>query len=406
MRLATVLLLLFLSACDTVDTDAPRDLRPLTATEERLVAADNTFGLNLFRQTAATDPDANVFISPLSVSMALGMTLNGAEGETRQEMEATLELAGLDRDAINASYATLMDLLHGLDRSVTFDIANSVWYREGFDVLPSFIEANRTAFDAEVSGLDFSSVEAPNIINGWVKDKTNQKIDKIIDGGIDPLTVLFLINAIHFKGDWTYTFDPDNTLDAPFRLRDGGKATVPMMVSDEMPVLSYWSDDLQAVELSYGDSLYAMTLLMPHDADAFDRFVQTLDADRWNDIAEGLSGDQLVVGLPRFKQSYEVNLNDALKAMGMPSAFNGSAADFSSIHPNAQAMGMHISQVRHKTFVEINEEGTEAAAVTSVLIETTSLPRAIWFDRPFVYVIRERHTGSVLFIGQMQDPAA
>ncbi|MEM1096675.1 MAG: serpin family protein [Bacteroidota bacterium] len=406
MRIATVFLLLTLTACDAVDTDAPRDLRPLTPTEQRVVEADNTFGLNLFRQTAAAEPSANVFISPLNVSMALGMTLNGAESETRQEMEATLELAGIDRDAINASYATLMDLLQGLDRGVTFGIANSVWYREGFDVLPSFIETNREAFDAEVRALDFGSAAAPATINGWVQDKTNDTIDKIIDGPIDPMTVLFLINAIHFKGDWTYTFDRANTLDAPFRLRDGRETSVPMMVSDEMPVLSYWSDDLQAVELSYGDSLYAMTLLMPHDAEAFGDVVQTLDTDRWGAITEGLTPRQMIVGLPRFKQSYEVDLNDALKAMGMPSAFNSSTADFSSIHPDAQAMGMHISKVKHKTFVDVNEEGTEAAAVTSVEIRIESAPLALWFDRPFVYVIRERHTGSVLFIGQMHDPTA
>ncbi|GAB5519626.1 MAG: serpin family protein [Rhodothermales bacterium] len=407
MRFVVVLCLFTLGACDAVDTETPRaDLRSLSSTEQRIVEADNTFGFNLFRQTVAAEPEANVFISPLSVSMALGMTLNGAEGETREEMEATLELVGLDREAINASYASLIELLQGLDPSVAFSIANSVWYREGFEVLPAFTETNRAAFDAEVRGLDFGSAQAPAIINDWVKDQTNQKIEKIIEGGIHPLTVLFLINAIHFKGDWTYTFDTANTLEAPFRLRDGRESTVDMMVSEEMPVLSYWDENLQAVELSYGDSLYAMTLVMPHDADAFDTFVQELDADHWNTISAGLTEAELTVGLPRFKQSYEVDLNDALKALGMPQAFDPAAANFSSIHPDAQALGMHISKVKHKTFVEVNEEGTEATAVTSVEIRLESAPIALWFDRPFVYVIRERHTGSVLFVGQMQNPAA
>ena len=409
--LILILIGLALAGCTGVvtpdDDEEPRPRPVVTVTEEEqhLVEADNAFGLKLFHELSRAEPDANLFISPLSVSMALGMTLNGAAGDTRTDMEATLELAGLSMDDINASYRTLIDLFTTLDERVVFEIANSIWYRDSFAVEQSFLDLNTTYFDAEVSPLDFNRADAPDVINAWVDENTHGKIKKIVEGGIDPQTIMFLINAIYFKGDWTYRFDEDLTQDDAFTRTDGTTTPVRMMTMEDATFRYAHQPDFQAIDLPYGDSLFSMTIFLPREGLPLDAFVADLDRAAWNEHIDRLTPATVdVLQMPTFTLEYEVSLKEALSALGMEGAFDPARADFSGINP--QQRDLHISEVKHKTFVEVNEEGTEAAAVTSVVIDVTSVgePTVMRIDRPFVFAIREHATGSILFIGQITDP--
>lgn len=384
----------------------PRPVVTVTAEQQHLVEADNAFGVKLFHELSRAAPDANLFISPLSVSMALGMTLNGAGGDTRAAMETTLELAGLSMDEVNASYRTLIDLFTTLDEHVVFDIANAIWHRDAFAVEQTFLDLNTAYFDASVQALDFDSAEAPNVINAWVEEKTRGKIQQIIDGGIDPLTMMYLVNAIYFNGDWTYPFDEDLTRDDTFTRDDGATTPVRMMTMPDAVFRYTDQPDFQAVDLPYGDSLFSMTILLPHDGLPLGDFVAGLDAATWNAWTALLAPAELdLLQMPAFALEYDVSLKQALSALGMDVAFDPGRADFSGINP---ARGdLHISEVKHKTFIEVDEEGTEAAAVTSVVVGITSIgatPITMRIDRPFVFAIREHATGAILFIGQVTAP--
>ncbi len=380
----------------------PRDL---SRAEQSLIAADNAFGLRLFREVVEQDGGGNVFISPLSVAMALGMTYNGAAGATRDSMQAALALEGLSLVEVNESYRDLIDLLVGLDPSVEFLLANSIWLREGFPAEASFLETNREYFDAQVAALDFDAPSAVPTINGWVSDQTNGRIDTIVEPPIDASTVMFLINAIYFNGSWTARFDPDLTRDGTFRLAAGGEKRVRMMShSEPIELRQYGDGQLQAIDLTYGGKAYSMTILLPRQASGTMDLVASLDADRWEAIVSGLGGSEAMVVMPKFRLEYELELQDALTALGMGVAFDPNRADFSNIF--AGPPNLFISRVKHKTFVDVNEEGTEAAAVTGVEVGVTSAPSTIVIDRPFVFAIREKFSGTILFIGLVMDPSS
>jgi len=403
VALALLLMALLSAGCSltSVENDATLDPIPraLSEHEQSVVQADNQFGLTLFRSISADAPDANTFISPLSVSMALGMTLNGAKGETRAAMEETLALSGLSQDAINTAYRDLIALLEELDPKVTLALANSIWYRDDFSVDPAFIETNQDAFDATVRALHFGRPDALGTINGWVKDNTRGKIEKILDR-ISSDEVMFLINALYFNGTWTYAFDEAQTEEAPFTQHDGTPTPVPMMhQTTDLPYVE--TETLQAVDLPYGDSLYSMTVLLPKPGHDVDDVVADLDATQWADWTDRLAPRPIALRLPRFTLEYEKTLNEVLASLGMGIAFDCGQADFAGINPKG---GLCISRVKHKTFVEVNEEGTEAAAVTSVGIETTSVgggATPVHVNRPFALAIRERHSGTILFIGKV-----
>ncbi len=392
-----------LAQCDGDPTGPPGDIsglpRDLTGAEQDLIAADNTFGLKLFREIhGQEEPGTNLFVSPLSVAMALAMTYNGADGATQQAMQETLELQGLTIDEVSQSYRGLIDLLDGLDPSVAFALANSIWPREGFTVEPDFIAVNQEYYDAEVTVLDFSDPNAAPTINNWVYDKTNGKIESIVPNPIPGNVVMYLLNAIYFKGDWTLQFDPELTADGPFILADGTETQVPMMAyPDVIEVGYYWDGELQAVDLPYGGKAYSMTIVLPAGDGEIDALVDSLDAARWAAIISGLTVREIDVRIPKFQLEYEIRLNDVLGALGMGIAF-GPGADFSKIAP-----GIWIGEVKHKSFVDVNEEGTEAAAVTSVAM-IDSAPPSFWVNRPFVFAIRERFSGTILFMGLVMEP--
>ena len=409
---ALLLLALFAGGCTLVEPDEAdvrpsEPPRPLTSVERQASEADNRFGFKLFRALSEAERDTNLFISPLSVSMALGMTMNGASGETLAAMQGTLERAGLSEEEINASYQSLTELLTNLDPKVTIQIANSIWIREGFAVEPPFVDASETYFDAAVREMDFNSPATVQAINGWVDEQTRGKIDKIIET-IDPDVVMFLINAIYFKGTWTYEFDEAETRDEPFTQHDGTDVQVPMM-RQKADLPYFETEAFQAVDLPYGDSLFSMTVLLPREGHDVDDLAAEIDAERWNEWMGRFRTMGVDLRLPRFKLEYEKELNDVLKALGMEAAFDPDQANFSRINDpkrSGRLDSLYIKFVKHKAFVEVNEEGTEAAAVTVVAIAIecagcggSAVP--VYVDRPFVFALRERHSGAVLFIGKV-----
>jgi serine protease inhibitor len=380
-------------------------MRELTESEIKSIQAGNSFGIDLFREMSRQESNENLFISPLSISMALGMALNGARGETYDEMRHVLKQSGLKLDEINEAYQGLMSLFPHLDRTVTLDIANSAWYRRGFQIESDYLERLKKYFEAEIEGLDFSGPEAVKIINNWVSQKTKNKIDKIIDV-IDPLTMLYLINAVYFKGTWTAEFDPKETQGDHFTTHNGYRMPVKMM-QQENDFRYFYNDRFQAVDLPYGDGLFSMTILLPHEGIPVDELANDLTEAKWNEWMDSFPDEKkgIKLLLPRFTLEYRAGLVDVLYSLGMKKAFNPFEADFSGI--SSQYDDLHISDVIHKTYLKINEEGTEAAAVTAVVIGITSAEPGIpvvRVDRPFILAIREHHSGSILFIGKVHEP--
>ncbi len=393
-------------ACTPTEPEGPPPLlselpRPLSAPELRIVDGANAFAFDLLREATRSLPsDSNAFLSPLSASMALGMTLNGANGQTWDDMRAALRLSDLSEAEINAGYRDLIGLLRGLDSRTEMRIANSMWARLDLPLEPAFTEAGRSYFDADVSTLDFASPDAVPTINAWVRDRTNGRISKLLDD-IAPDEVLFLINAIYFKGKWRSAFDRGDTQSEPFHGADGRDRTA-FLMHQENPLPFCLTDDLQAVDLPYGNGAFAMTVLLPTAGRTATGILSGLDAVRWRSITECFSEAEVTLTLPRFRLDYGRRLNEDLRALGMGIAFDGSQADLYRI-ADVRPDRLYITRVDQKTFVEVNEEGTEAAAATSVGVGTTSAPQVFTMrvDRPFVFAIRERLSGTVLFLGVM-----
>jgi serine protease inhibitor len=374
--------------------------RTLSASEEAAIASSNRFAFDLFKSINTRFVDTNVFISPLSASFALGMTMNGAAGETFEGMRTALRIEETDLSSINAAYRDLITLLLELDSSVEMRIGNAIWYRQGFAFHQAFFDTVSHYFNARVAGLDFGSPAAVDRINAWVDTATAGKIPKVIES-ISRDLVMLLMNAIYFKGNWRLQFDPAQTQDAPFALEGGGTFQSRMMHLKDQVALSSVGG-AQAVDLPYGRAAFTMTAILPPEGTDVDAFITALDQAKWNAIIDGLHHARADVYLPKFQMKWEDKLNADLIGMGMERAFCEGCADFTRMSPAGN--DLFISFVQQNTFVNVNEEGTEAAAVTTVGVEVTSAPPAIRFDRPFVFVIRERLSGTILFMGKVAVP--
>jgi serine protease inhibitor len=392
-------------------TQLPRDL---SSVEAQVIDGSNAFAFDLLREVRAANPDsANTFLSPLSASMALGMAATGAGGDTWTQMRDALGFAGLDETAINEAYRDLAALLLDLDPAVEFGLGNAAWVDE-VTLLPDYVDRLETYFGAEVGELDFDDPGAADVMNAWVDDVTNGRISKLLDQA-DPDAVLYLINAIYFKADWVSRFDEDRTRDATFSLADGGTATVDMMEGElGYRTLNAGRPDLvQAVELPYGGDAFAAVAVLPPAGQSMAEFLAALDQDTWDgwvatfeEAAEREDRDEkgLLVRLPPFELEWGGTLNEPLQALGMTDAFIPYQADFGRITDTRD--DLYIFEVRQKTFVKVDEKGTEAAAATSVGVGVVSVPPNITFDRPFLFAIRERLSGTILFMGVIGDPTA
>jgi serpin B len=383
----------------------PRQETPKTkqinAVDNQVVAANTKFGLKLFSEVLKQDSGKNVFVSPSSVAIALSMTYNGANGSTQEAMAKALELQGMNLQQINSGNAAIKALLENPDPKVQLTIANSLWANRNIRFNPDFLQRNREFYHAMVTNLDFTDRQAPSIINNWVSQNTRGKIDKIVNS-ISPDQALYLINAIYFKGAWQNEFDKQQTANHPFSLLSGKQKNHPMMSkSGNFKYLE--TEDLQAISLPYGkDGRISFYVFLPKPNSSLSAFNKNLNFENWEKWMNQLRSREGFIRLPRFKMDYEVTLNDALTALGMGEAFSDKA-NFSGMGTN-----LAISQVKHKTFVEVNEEGTEAAAATSVGIRVTSAPIdgpfQMIIDRPFFCAIRDNQTGTVLFMGSIVEP--
>jgi serine protease inhibitor len=398
----TIIALLFITfvSCNKDDVGEPKPLN-LPLKSQELIESDNAFGINLFRTVLANEEaEKNIMISPLSVSLALSMTYNGAEGETKLAMEQVMEMTGLSLEEINQLNKQLVDALLAHDPQVILEIANSIWYRNDFTILPDFISRNENYYNAAVRALDFSDPATIDVINDWVSEKTHEKIDKIVEQ-ITPDSFMFLINAIYFKGAWRYEFDKKATVDGPFFLNGEQSVEVPMMKM-EVDANMLQNDLFTALELPYGKGNWSMFLFVPNYDKEIKDVVESFTTQNWNVWMNGFTEMKDVsVNLPKFKFAYEISLKEALMGMGMEVAFTN-AADFSGILEGGQLL---INDVKHKTFIEVDEEGTEAAAVTSVEINLTSIGNYFSANKPFLYAIAEKSSGTILFVGRVMNPA-
>jgi len=409
MKILTALLLTFIigavGSCQKNDVQPPENkIIDLDEKSAQLIEADNEFGLEMFQKVRENSDEENIMISPLSISVALAMAYNGAEGDTKTEMEEAMKLNGLTADEINASYKMLLSALQSLDEDVVFEIANAIFYADIMEVKPGFLDVNKNVYEAKVERLDFNSPSAVETINNWVAGKTNDKITKIIEQ-LNPLDRMVLLNAIYFNGIWSNKFDEEGTHELAFHKTDGSAIEVPMM--NKLEKLEYTSNNLfKAIQMPYGNGQYNMAVFLPVNENNSQDVIDELSAANWKKwMNEFEPTDRVDITMPRFKFAFEAGLNDLLKKMGMQKAFVPEVADFSKISD----IELYISAVKHKSFIDVNETGTEAAAVTSITFTTTSIgnepPTVPFFvNKPFVFAITENDTDAILFIGEVQNP--
>lgn len=379
--------------------------RALSAGELAIVAAGNSVAPILLARVNQSRAGSNVFMSPLSLSMALGMTMNGAAGGTFDEMRTMLGYGAMSRESINQSYQALISLLRGLDPKVDVRIANSIWYSQRFApaVAPAFLGDARQYFDATTAALDFGQPSAVKSINDWVKASTKGKIPSIVDA-LAPEIVMLLVNAIYFKGDWSASFDKAKTVPAPFTT-EGGRTVSVSMMHRTGPARVGVHDGRTVVDLGYGGDAFTMSIVLPRENESVNTLVALLSPAVWTSTMAALRVGDVELSLPRFSLEWEATLNDPLKAMGMTAAFVPGGADFTRLAPT-MGRELYLSFVKQKTFVDINEAGTEAAAATAVGVGVTSVPirTVVRVDRPFVFAIRERLSGVILFMGKIVEP--
>jgi serpin B len=376
--------------------------QPAAIRTSELTEADNKFGFAVFDQITGARPRENVFISPLSIAIALQMTAHGSAGATWNAMAGTMNLSGLARNEIPAGNQQLREELVNADKNVRLDIANSLWLRQNVKLQKQFSADCDKYYSAAVTTLDFGRPDAITTINDWVAKNTNGRIKQIVSE-LKPEEILVLVNAIYFKGSWTKAFDPKLTSSREFSLTSGSAQRRMMNREDKF---RYKEDDaIQAVVLPYGDERLNMYVFLPREKDGLAKLVSALGSSP-SSLFSGFAEKKGTVVLPKFKIEFEQSLNAALKQLGMGTAFTP-AADFSKmVVPPATAA---ISDVLHKTFIEVNEEGTEAAAVTGVTMMMTAMPRpnekfSFVCDHPFLCAIRDDVTGSILFLGAIYDP--
>lgn len=397
----------FLLSCQKQSPEI-EDIPNLPEKSAQLINADNSFGFQLFSKVTSGETEGkNITISPLSVSLALSMAYNGAKNETRTEIEKVLNVSELTVEQINNAHKALVEALKSYDPSVQLEIANAIFSDKNFSVLPDFISTNQSYYDAFVQSLDFSnSIQTLKTINGWVAQKTQNKIPTIIEE-INPQMVMVLLNAIYFNGVWKNKFGEKDTHNLPFYFADGTQKDVATMKLEKL--LEYHSNDLfSAVNLPYGTGQFQMTIILPNQGKTTQNVISELNASNWNKWMKSFKTESCVVHMPRFKFSFDTKLKDILNNLGMPSAFSPQKADFTGINPD-KAKQLHIDQVLHKTYIDVNETGTEAAAVTAILLLTGAsgdpdLRKFFTVNKPFIFAISEKTTGSILFIGEIRRP--
>jgi len=410
---AALIPLILVPSCEKIGpNDQPVDPGdPVTiATEihqKEVIDSANTFAFDLFQPILAdAKGDENIMISPFSITSALSMTLNGASHETFEAMKKTLRLDGKTLEQINDTYLKLMTEMVTVDERVVFEIANSVWVEKRLSVKQKFMDDVQNWYKAEARGIDVTDPDAVDIVNGWIEEKTHDRITDMLDY-LDPDLAMLLINAVYFNGKWRYQFDKTDTKEEPFYVTPTSSKTVPMMHQEEN-LKAAKDNNLMIVDIPYGQGNYSMLIVLPDAGISASDAAEVLTSTQWNKWMSLLENNTHIVELsmPSFKYNYKRLLNEDLKGLGMGIAFSD-WADFGNISDSQ----LQISRVIHQSFIETNEEGTEAAAATIVEIRfTTAGPDpepTIWkidLDRPFLFFIHETSTGTILFMGKVGDP--
>lgn len=396
---------LLLNACTKSSPDIPPTITQinLPAHGDEIVEAENNFAAKFLNQVLHNNADnTNTFVSPLSVYLALAMVYNGADGETKDSIAKALEVEALDLNTFNETCKALIEQLPKEDNKVELNIANSIWYNQNnLQPLPPFVNTIQNNFKASIQPLVFENSSSVATINKWVNDNTHGKIKSIINS-IDPNDLMYLINAVYFKGTWQYQFNKNSTVNAPFYVRGGSTVSVPFM--NVSAPLSYYADSaFQMVELPYSTGEgFSMYVVMPFNSNNINEFAASSVISNWKMLSTNLFNREVNVSLPKWTSAYSVeDLRPVLSSMGMGIAF-GDNANLSKMYNSA----VKVTKAVHKAYINVYEEGTEAAAVTSVDVGVTSVgPVSLKIDHPFVYVIAEKQTGTILFTGVMYDPS-
>lgn len=402
---ALLVLPIMLLSCSKNDEILPSEPVPISLTTDQtaLIESGNEFAFDIFKNIISGENEGkNVMISPLSISSALSMTINGANGETREAMLEALRLKGITVDAVNKAYRDLTKALISVDKRVLISIANSVWTEDDFNVKKAFIDVLTQYYDAQSEAFDINDPNAPARMNAWIENKTNGLIKDMIES-LDDNTVMLLINAIYFKGKWASEFDRTKTENLPFYLTSGS-VNVPMM-KQKSDFSVYEGNGFVMAEFPYGQGNFVMDVILPDQSSSLSGTMNLISDANFNGWISQMRKRETDVTFPKFKYGFKKKLKDVLSNMGMGIAFTD-AADFSNI---SEQYDLLINEVTHQSFIETDEEGTEAAAATVVEIGLTSVgPSSFEFrmDRPFIFIIRETTTNSILFMGRVADPSA
>ncbi|MGC1205456.1 MAG: serpin family protein [Flavobacteriaceae bacterium] len=385
-------------SCST-EEDTPLKAFDTIAKGQQIVTSNNDFAFSLFKEIAQNETENNFMISPVSASLALSMIYNGSAGDTQQAFTNVFNYGNTTLEETNIVNQNIIDNLTYASSGTTFEIANSLWVKNSFPINETFLEANKTYYFAEVQNKDFSDPKTLETINNWVSNKTNGKIPKILNE-ISSNAVLYAINALYFKSDWKYHFKPEDTKKLPFQLDNSTVKQADMMTMEQN--LKYFSNTVfSSVLLPYKNDKYTMTLLLPNPDKKVNDIIAIMDIENWTNWQNKHSDKNIKITLPKFTFSYEKTFNTALINLGLGIAFTENA-NFSGLSD----IDTQISFVLQKTFIDVNEKGTEAAAVTVGAIETTSSGglQKFLLDRPFLFTVTEKETGSICFIGKVGIP--
>jgi serine protease inhibitor len=374
--------------------------KELTSSVDKISSANNKVAFKFLSETLKTNNKENVIISPLSLSTILALTQNGAVGSTKEEMLKALELQGLDDSTINESYRNIIAHFNSL-KGIETKIGDSIWIRKNADVKKELISVGKNYYEAEINEVDFTKKNTVDAVNKWVSGRTAGKINKMMDSFEDD-TYMTLINTVYFKGKWNNPFTERSTSKQKFTSSDGSTKDVDMM-KETMGIDYMKNTNFQAVRIPYEDQNFGMYVFLPNKDSSVDKLMNEMTMENWNMWINEFKKTQAQVSLPKFKIEFEEELNSMLKGFGMKDAFNGNA-NFSNITDKTD---LYIDLVKQKSYIDVNEAGTEAASATAVVMKTVSAPldpTQFTVDRPFLYAIADKKTGLIIFMGKVEKP--
>ena len=368
--------------------------------DQGLVSLNTDFALKIFKELSNEDKNTNVFISPISISLAAAMAYNGAKNSTQQEIAETLEFKDYNIEGLNSSFKVLLSSMTDIDEMVQIYTGNSIWCKKDFSIEKDFTDLARNYYNASIYNEDFNNPDTAGKMNDWVSKATEGKISNIVSPQALKDAVMYLVNAIYFKGQWTDKFKAEDTKEDDFFLIDKNIKKVQMMANNKKYEY-YEGDDFQMIRMPYGRGKAAMYVLLPNEGIGINDFTNSLSRDLLNKYISEAMITEAMLKFPRFNIEYGAkSLVEPLKNLGMVNAFSAEKADFSSIAPL-----MFISQIEHKAIIEVNEEGTVAAAASSIGMGATAVrPVEFIVNRPFILLIRDDRTGNILFIGKILKP--